>query len=372
MLSLIAQLAKQAALSSDKINPQDSFDDIVYNLSPRAVKRRAGRSRVMAEAADVPIPYRINRPALSLFTDMSLGSGLGGLAGKLLGDEREATQLGAALGTGLGGLFNTVRRISQMKDINDAYDVKNEFGKLRKIQKPERSSLNKLYNFNDLSGRHGEQQAYEAIVEGKKPTVSTGKALADYVLGHPAIEPVYNAAGTLNEVATDRRNAKINKLRSEVSKQANSVYLGAGLGALTGGLKSLMQEPEYTEDGKPVSKSRSVLQNALIGGGLGGLAGYGYSQLPATAPETKPTPPPAPVSSMTPMQSKMQFTRLNTHPAVNLALSDLTNALPELKQLWPTEYLTESNKFNPSMTARKTMDNFSNMNNFLTKTYDAR
>lgn len=223
--SAIAQLAKQAALSSEDINPLDSTLGLALDIMPainsNAYRRRYGRVRGMAQAANKEVPYRINRPIVSTLTDALLG----GVVGSGIGSQFNTSDItpgivGGGAGAAIGGLAGMLRRRGQSQDIAEHYDVRRELGKLKEPIKPEMSTLRKILHFSDAAGRVGEQQAYEAIKNDKKPEVSPGRTLLDIGTQFlPGGTPMLAALDTYNEIRNTEEKSRKEKIRESIANE---------------------------------------------------------------------------------------------------------------------------------------------------------
>lgn len=288
-----SEIAKLAALSANEINDMDTTSGALADFIPVSSSRRSGRSRLMAESADFPAPYRINRPATSTLTDSFLGS----LAGGAIGGPT-----GAVGGAGVGYLLNKLIARGQKKNINEAYEDQRLSGELKSPTKPE-GILSTLLN---PAMRIGEQQAYGAIKADRNiPNVSKIRAAleAAQIPVNPAAglasipTSIYDTATALTSTDNDlddRKSQRLSKAGSftTISKLAekvvyksaiDSTLLGAGIGGLAGGLGGLAINPGVDSEGKRRSRLRNALLGTLSGAGVG--AGVGYMNRPV-----KPTP----------------------------------------------------------------------------------
>jgi hypothetical protein len=282
-------VAKLAALSAEEINDMETTSGLLSDFIPTSSSRRSGRARVMAESADSPVPYRINRPNTSTVTDTTLAGTVGGVLGG---------PAGAAGGAGLGYLLNKLRARQQKQNINEDYEDKRLSGKLKSPTKPGKT-LSTLLN---PAMRIGEQQAYGAIKADREiPNISKARALLE--AGQAPINPAspflsiptyaYDAARALSNSDNDLDDLKSSKLSksgssiiSQLAKQAAYKeaftpvdLMGAGIGGLAGGIGGYMADPGYDDEGNRRSRFRNALIGGVGGAGMGGAYQYGLNKL---------------------------------------------------------------------------------------------
>jgi hypothetical protein len=246
-------VVKLAALSAEEINDMETTSGLLSDFIPVSSSRRSGRSRLMAEAADVPAPYRINRPDTSTLTDSFLAS----LAGGAIGGPP-----GAIGGAGVGYWLNKLIARGQKKNINEEYEDQRLSGELKSPTKPE-GVLSTLLN---PAMRIGEQQAYGAIKADRKiPNVSKVRAALEASLaGIPT--SIYDTATALTNTDNDLDDRKSQRLAkagsfTTISKLAEASYKAAQSDSL-----------EHADKEKKKRRSSNTYAKALGLGGVGALA----------------------------------------------------------------------------------------------------